>query len=76
MPHIQEALQQCGIRLPLASLIVHEDRWFSHVAGWVPDQDHRGQVTLELIETRLRYGPRPPRRIIIPPHWQDGQTLR
>lgn len=70
-----DLLQRCGIKLPFASLIVHEGPWFAHIAGWMADQDHRGQVTLELIEQRLRYGPRPPRRIVIPPHWQAGQTL-
>ena len=75
MPHVQEVLQRATVQLPLAALIVHEDPWFSNITGWVSDQDHRGQVTLELIETRLRYGPRPPRRIIIPPRWQIGQTL-
>ncbi len=70
-----EVLQRCAVRLPIAALIVHEGPWFAHVTGWVADQDHRGQVTLELIEQRLRYGPRLPRRIVIPPRWQSGQTL-
>jgi DNA-binding LacI/PurR family transcriptional regulator len=70
-----DLLQRCGVKLPYAALIVHEGPWFAHIAGWMPDQDHRGQVTLELIEQRLRYGPRSPRRIVIPPRWQVGQTL-
>jgi hypothetical protein len=70
-----DLLQRCGVKLPFAALIVHEGPWFAHIAGWMPDQDHRGQVTLELIEQRLRYGPRSPRRIVIPPRWQVGQTL-
>ena len=75
MPHVQDVLQRHDLRLPLASLLLHEGPWFSQCSGWMPDQDHRGQVTLELIEMRLRYGPRPPRRVIIPPRWQDGSTL-
>jgi len=72
---IGDLLLRSGFKLPYASLIVNEGPWFTHNAGWMPDQDHRGQVTLELIEQRLRYGPRPPRRIVIPPRWQAGQTL-
>lgn len=75
MPHVHEHLQKQGVHLPLASLIVHADPWFAQYAGWKPDQEHRGQVTLEIIEQRLRYGPRPPRRIVIPPQWQDGKSL-
>lgn len=68
-------LERCGVKLPFASLIMLESPWSAHVSGWMPDQAHRGQVTLELIEQRLRYGPRSPRRIVIPPRWQVGQTL-
>jgi DNA-binding LacI/PurR family transcriptional regulator len=75
MPHIHERLQRQGVQLPLAVLLVHAGPWFAQFTGWQPDQDHRGQVTLELIEQRLRYGPRAPRRIVIPPQWQDGKTL-
>lgn len=75
MPHIHEHLQRQGVQLPLVVLLVHPGPWFAHFTGWLPDQDHRGQVTLELIEQRLRYGPRAPRRIVIPPQWQDGKTL-
>lgn len=71
-----EDLHRLRIHLPFASLIVDESPWCDGVAGWVTDQDHRSQVTLELIEQRLRYGPRPPRRIIIPPRWRDAPSLR
>lgn len=70
------AMQRIGVQLPFASMIVLEGPWFDAMAGWVTDQDSRARMTLELIEQRLRYGPRPPRRIIIPPHWRDGGTLR
>jgi len=75
MPHLYETLTQLGINLPHVSLLVHTGPWFANFTGWTPDQDHRGQVTLELIEQRLRYGPRPPRRIVVPPHWQEGTSL-
>lgn len=75
LPHIHEHLHRQGVHLPLAVLLVHAGEWFAGFTGWLPDQDHRGQVTLELIEQRLRYGPRPPRRIVVPPRWQDGKTL-
>jgi len=64
-----------GCRLPFAALIVHDGPWFAGVAGWKPDTDSRCRVTLELVEMRLRYGPRPPRRIVIPPAWRTAASL-
>jgi len=75
VPTVATILQRRGLTLPLVTLIAFDDIWFRAYAGWVSDQDHRGQVTLELIEQRLRYGPRPPRRIVIPPRWQEGTSL-
>ena len=75
-PAIDEALRALRRPLPVASLILNDEQWFARFAGWIPDQQHRGQMTLELIEQRLRYGPRHPRRIVIPPRWRDGQSLR
>jgi hypothetical protein len=68
-------LPDLGVHLPFVALQIPECTWFSGLAGWVIDQDCRGQATLELVEQRLRYGPRPPRRIIIPPRWRDGPSL-
>jgi hypothetical protein len=73
-PH--HCLQRHGVALPFAAMLVHEGAWSDGIAGWVVDQEQRGRMTLELIEQRLRFGPRPPRRIIIPPRWRDGPSLR
>lgn len=71
-----EHLRRLRIHLPFASLILDGSPWCDGVAGWVWDYEHRSQVTLELIEQRLRYGQRPPRRIIVPPRWRDAPSLR
>ena len=76
IPMVDSAIRRVGFPLPFASLLAFDDEWHRGVAGWVADQDHRAQVTLELIEQRLRYGPRPPRRIVVPPRWQEGHSLR
>lgn len=73
--HVHNSLGRLGRRLPFAALIVHEGPWFAGLAGWLPDTRSRCRVTLELIEMRLRYGPRPPRRIVIPPRWRDAASL-
>jgi hypothetical protein len=70
------AMRELGIALPFAAMLILDDAWIPNVSGWVIDQESRGRMTLELIEQRLRYGPRPPRRIIIPPRWREGSTLR
>lgn len=75
VPHVNNMLVTLGYPLPFVSLITFGDQWFSHITGWVIDQEHRAQLTLEMIEQRLRYGPRPPRRIIVPPRWQVGTSL-
>lgn len=72
----QRCLQRHGVTLPFAAMLVLEGAWSDGIAGWVVDQEQRGRMTLELIEQRLRFGPRPPRRIIIPPRWRDGSSLR
>lgn len=64
-----------GVQLPTVSLIVHDDPQYVQYAGWVPDEIYRGQMTLDLIEQRLRYGFKQPRRIIIQPRWQEGTSL-
>jgi hypothetical protein len=72
---LRQVLLRLGCDVPFAALLTIDDTWYADVAGWIPDQEHRGQVSLELIEQRLRYGARPPRRIIIPPRWRDGVSL-
>lgn len=72
---IGKRLPQLGVNLPFAALQIPAGAWFQDLAGWVIDQDCRGQATLELIEQRLRYGPRPPRRIIVPPRWRSAASL-
>lgn len=73
---IYRNMQRVGVQAPFVALIAIDSPWFEDVAGWVSDYEHRGQVTLELIEQRLRYGRRPPRRIILPPRWRDGISMR
>lgn len=68
-------LRELGIERPFAALIITASAWYRDITGWVTDEGSRELATLELIEGRLRHGPRPPRRIIIPPHWQDGSSL-
>lgn len=75
LPGIDEAMQRLGRRLPFACLLLVDDPWFAGFTGWMPDNQHREQVTLELIEQRLRYGPRPPRRIQVPPRWREAGSL-
>lgn len=75
IPHVHEDLEKLGLHLPFASLIVLDIPYFANIAGWVIDQPHRNQVTLEVIEQRLRYGQRPPRRLVIPPLWREARSL-
>lgn len=75
IPMVHASMRELGRVLPFAALISFDNEWFNHVSGWVVDNEHRTQLTVELIEQRLRFGPRPPRRIIVPPHWQAGTTL-
>lgn len=72
---VLDRLRELAIPMPFAALMVPESSYFGKVAGWLHDQDGRCQATLELIEHRLRYGSRRPRRIIIPPCWQTGRSL-
>jgi DNA-binding LacI/PurR family transcriptional regulator len=76
MPFIAEVLKKHHITIPLICLLVPDDPWFQNYTGWVGDLEHRSQVTLELIEQRLRYGVHHPRRIVIPPRWQEGKSLK
>ncbi|HAT10248.1 MAG TPA: hypothetical protein DCS97_06585 [Planctomycetes bacterium] len=69
------ALTSQGIHLPFAGLQVNSWNKDDGVAGWLVDQDRRCRSTLELIETRLRYGPRPPQRVILSPQWRHGPSL-
>jgi DNA-binding LacI/PurR family transcriptional regulator len=75
IPMVNEALIAMGKPLPFVALIAFADQWFAHISGWVIDHEHRAQLTLEIIEQRLRYGARQPRRINVPPRWQQGTTL-
>ena len=71
-PWVGAELTRLQVEVPFASLIVPPGPWHQSMAGWVPNVVCRQQVTLELIEQRLRYGPRSPRRIIVPPIWRPG----
>ena len=75
IPRFHREIAAFGVDLPFAGLMTFADDWYGGVTGWVADQAHRGQVTLELIEQRLRYGPRTPRRIVVAPRWQEGASL-
>jgi hypothetical protein len=72
---VHARLRGLAIDMPFAALMVPDSAFFSKVTGWRHDQDGRYQATLELIEHRMRYGPRLPRRIIIPPRWLAGSSL-
>jgi hypothetical protein len=69
------ALHRLGIRMPFAAMIISQEESFNGMTGWVTDQQGRGRTTLEMIEQRLRYGARSPRRTIIPPTWRVGKSL-
>ena len=45
--------------------IVFSTRVWDGIAEWVPDMGHRIRISLELIDQRLRYGPRPTCRILV-----------
>jgi DNA-binding LacI/PurR family transcriptional regulator len=72
---VASRLRELGIERPFAALIITGSAWHRDITGWITDQESRELATLELIEWRLRHGPRPPRRIIILPHWQEGKSL-
>lgn len=72
---VRHALEDLPQPVAFASLMVFSDGWADGFAGWVIDQAHRERVTLELIEQRLRYGPRQPNLVIITPQWRDGPSL-
>jgi hypothetical protein len=75
MADLGAGLRRHGIRLPFAALLGNEAPSFAGITGWRVDNERRCQATLELIEQRLRFGSRPPRRIIIPPHWVDAGSM-
>lgn len=73
--HVLHALNRLGLGLPFAALLTFDLPWHRHCAGWREDADRQARTTLELIEQRLRYGERPPYRIIVPPLWHAGKSL-
>jgi DNA-binding LacI/PurR family transcriptional regulator len=73
--HVLRALQDLERPLPFAALLTFSTPWHRNCAGWIADQDRGARMTLELIEQRLRYGERPPCRIVIPPRWRDAASL-
>jgi hypothetical protein len=73
---VYKALQRLRLPLPFASLILHDAPWCDGVAGWLTDHPFRCRTTLEVLERRIRFGPCPPRRILIPPRWRDAPSLR
>ena len=75
VPMVRETIRRLGYRLPVASLILVDGYWSDGLAGMKPDFDHRCRTTCEIIEHRLRFGPRPPRLVIVPPRWQHGPSL-
>lgn len=72
---MHRGLHRLGIQLPFAALLGNDAPFFHGVTGWLVDEAHRAQVTLDVIEHRLRYGQQAPRRIIVQPRWCDGGTL-
>lgn len=73
--HVHRALVRLELALPFAALQTFDLPWHRHCAGWREDTDRQARMTLELIEQRLRYGERPPCRIIVPPLWHAGTSL-
>jgi hypothetical protein len=69
------ALTSMGVRLPFAGLLVNSWDKDAGVAGWLVDQERRCRSTFELIEARLRYGPRAPQRLVLSPQWRHGPSL-
>ncbi len=64
-----------GIHLPFVCLILLTDGKCDGLAGWQPDERQQSLISLELIEQRVRYGPRTPRRITLAPRWRPGPTF-
>ena len=75
VPFVREMLIRFDRRIPVASMILVHGHWSDGLAGMLPDFAHRCRTTCEIIEHRLRFGPRPPRRVILPPRWLDGPSL-
>ena len=73
--HVLRALERMELVLPFAALLTFDLPWHRHCAGWREDADRQARMTLELIEQRLRYGERPPCRIVVPPLWHAGKSL-
>ena len=73
--HVLHALDRLKFTIPFAALLTYDLPWHRHCAGWREDYDRQARTTLELIEQRLRYGERPPLRIVVPPLWHPGKSL-
>jgi hypothetical protein len=69
-------LRRYGMDLPFVCLILMENGFSDGLAGWLPDDRQQSLISLQLIEERLRYGPRTPRRVTVAPRWCPGPSFQ
>jgi hypothetical protein len=72
---VRRDVERLGFHLPFVCLIVLADGQCDGLTGWRPDEQQQSLVSLELIEQRVRYGPRTPRRITLAPRWRQGPSF-
>ena len=69
-------LRRLGLDPPFVCLILIEHGFSDGLAGWLPDARQQGLISLQLIEERLRHGPRTPRRVTVAPRWCPGPSFQ